>query len=97
MLFRLASQRRAGLFHVTNQGAATWYELAQHVLAAGGFDPARIKPVSTRDLRPERPAPRPANTVLDNAVLRMVGLPLLSQWQDAVTELVRQLQSDPTI
>ena len=97
MLFRLASERRAGLFHVTNQGAATWYEVAQHVLAVGGFDPARVKPVSTRDLRPQRPAPRPANAVLDNAVLRMVGLPLLSQWQDAVTELVRQLQSDSTI
>ena len=97
MLLRLASERRAGLFHVTNQGAATWFEVAQHVLAAGGFDPARVKPVSTLDLRPQRPAPRPANAVLDNAVLRMVGLPLLSQWQDAVTELVRQLQSDSTI
>jgi dTDP-4-dehydrorhamnose reductase len=94
MLFRLASERRTGLFHVTNQGAATWYELVRHVLAVGGHDPARVRPITTADLRPPRPAPRPVNAVLDNAVLRLVGVPLLSQWQDAVARLVRRLQND---
>lgn len=95
VLLRLASDRRVGLFHVTNQGSATWYELARHVLTVAGHDPARLRPVSTADLRPQRLAVRPVEAVLDNAALRFAGLPLLSQWQDAVTALVRRLQ-DPS-
>ena len=55
-----------GLFHVTNQGAVTWFEFAQAVLAAAGDDPSRVEPITTADLEPPRPAPRPANSVLDN-------------------------------
>jgi dTDP-4-dehydrorhamnose reductase len=97
MLLRLASERRTGLFHVTNQGSASWYDLARHVLAVGGHDPGRVSAIPTAELRPQRPAPRPRNAVLDNAVLRLAGLPLLSPWQDAVADLVRRLQSGPTI
>lgn len=97
MLLRVASERRAGLFHVTNQGSATWYDVARYVLVVAGHDPARVRAIAAAELRPERPAPRPANAVLDNAVLRLVGLPLLSPWQDAVADLVRRLQSGPTI
>ncbi len=95
-LLRLASERRTGLFHVTNQGSATWYDVARQVLVAAGYDPARVRAITTADLGTPRPAPRPRNAVLDNAVLRLVGLPLLSPWQDAVADLVRRLQSGPT-
>ncbi len=97
IVLRLASERRSGLFHVTNQGSATWYDVARHVLAAGGYDPGRVSAIATTELRPLRPAPRPANAVLDNAVLRLVGIPLLSPWQDAVADLVRRLQRGSTI
>ena len=39
MLRRLAVDRRPGLYHVTNQGAVTWFEFAQAVLAAAGQRP----------------------------------------------------------
>ena len=57
-------------FHVTNQGAVSWFEFAQAVLAAAGLDPSGSKPITTAELDPPRPAPRPANSVLDNAALR---------------------------
>ncbi len=96
-VLRLASQRRVGLFHVTNQGSATWCDVARHVLAVGGYDPDRVVASATADLVPEHAARRPCNSVLDNAALRLAGLPLLSPWQDAVADLVRRLQSGPTI
>ena len=33
---RLAAERRAGVFHATNQGAVSWYEFVRDVVAAAG-------------------------------------------------------------
>jgi dTDP-4-dehydrorhamnose reductase len=90
---RLIVERRPGVFHVTNQGAVSWYEFARCVLDAAGLDPGRVRPIATADLDPPRPAPRPANSVLDNAALRLTGLPLLPHFREPLDRLVRQLQS----
>lgn len=88
----LVVARLPGIFHVTNQGATTWYGLARAVLGAAGLDPEQVRPITTAELDPPRPAPRPVNSVLDNAALRLMGLDLLPPWQDAVGLLVRELQ-----
>lgn len=79
---RLAIDRRPGIFHVTNQGHTTWFELARRAVEAAGLDPTKIRPISTSDYG--APAPRPAFSVLDNAVLRAEGLPLLPSWEDGL-------------
>ena len=91
MLRRLALERRGGVHHVTNQEAVTWFEFAQAVAAAAGRDPGIVRPISTAELDPPRPAPRPANSVLDNAVLRTAGIPLLRDFHEPLTELVASL------
>jgi dTDP-4-dehydrorhamnose reductase len=70
----------------------SWYEFAGAVLAAAGEDPARVKPIATAELQPPRPAPRPANSVLDNAALRAAGLPLLADFHEPLERLVRTLR-----
>lgn len=91
----LALDRRPGIFHVTNQGETTWYGFARAVVAAAGFDPDRVEPIATGDLDPPRPAPRPANSRLDNAALRLSGLPMLPDWNDALVRLVGVLPDQP--
>jgi dTDP-4-dehydrorhamnose reductase len=91
---QLVVERRPGLFHVTNQGAVSWFEFAREVLRLAGQDPERVKPISTADLDPPRPAPRPANSVLDNAVLRLSGLPLLADFREPLERLVKRLLAD---
>jgi dTDP-4-dehydrorhamnose reductase len=93
MLRRLAVDRRPGVHHMTNQGAVSWYEFAQAVVAAAGGDPGVVSPIPTAALEPPRPAPRPANSVLDNAVLRLSGLPLLPDFHEPLERLVRSLTS----
>lgn len=88
---RIALDRLSGVVHATNQGACTWYELARAVVAAMGRDPEMVRPIATSELDPPRPAPRPANSVLDNAVLRLAGYPMLRDHADAVVETVRRL------
>jgi len=92
---RLVAERYTGTFHVTNQGATTWFDFARDVLRAAGSDPGRVLPIATHELEPARPAPRPANSVLDNAALRLEGLPLLPDHHESLARLVHEL-ADPT-
>ncbi|HZM55997.1 MAG TPA: dTDP-4-dehydrorhamnose reductase [Acidimicrobiales bacterium] len=88
---RLALDRRPGTFHVTNQGETTWCGFAKATLAAAGLDPRLVVPIATSELDPPRPAPRPANSRLDNAVLRLSGLPTLPPWTESLGRLVTAL------
>lgn len=88
---RLVAARLPGRFHVTNQGVVSWYELVRDILAAAGHDPDRVRPISTAELVPARPAPRPANSALDNAALRLTGLPLLPHYRDSLDRLVKEI------
>lgn len=62
----LALERYRGIVHCTNRGVVSWFEFARAVFAAAGQDPERVHPIATADLKPARPAPRPANSVLSN-------------------------------
>ena len=88
---RLVSARLPGLFHITNQEQTTWYELARATFAATGQDPERVLPITTAQLDPPRAAPRPAYSVLDNAALRLSGLPLLDDHRESLPRLVSEL------
>jgi len=88
---RLVSARLPGLFHVTNQGATTWWGLAREVFELAGADVGRVRPITTAELRPPRPALRPVNSVLDNAALRLSGMPLLPHHAEPLGQLVKVL------
>jgi dTDP-4-dehydrorhamnose reductase len=91
MLLHLGLSRRSGLFHITNQGATTWFEFACDVVTAAGLDRAMVQPITTADLDPPRPAPRPANSVLDNAALRLGGIALLPDHHQPLEQTVKAL------
>lgn len=91
MIRRLAVGRLPGVFHVTNSGTASWFELAQATFVAAGLDPQRVIPIATAEY--PTPARRPAYSVLDNAALRLQGLPLLRDWHEPLERLVKELTS----
>ena len=91
MLRRLAIDRRSGIHHVTNQGAVSWFEFAQAVVIAMGKSGDMVHPISTADLHPPRAATRPANSVLDNCVVRSAGLPMLGDFRAPLAALISRL------
>jgi dTDP-4-dehydrorhamnose reductase len=88
---RLAVHRLPGTYHVTNQGNTTWYGFVRDILELAGHDRGKVRPIATADLDPPRPAPRPANSVLDNAALRLGGLPLLPHYRESLERLLLEL------
>jgi dTDP-4-dehydrorhamnose reductase len=87
----LVEHAPAGLYHVTNAGACSWYELAQAIrarLASGG----RVLPCSTAEF--PRPARRPANSRLEMARWRAAGLPEPRAWTAALDDYLPHLAAE---
>jgi dTDP-4-dehydrorhamnose reductase len=93
MIVRLVAARLPGVFHVTNAGPTTWFDLARSVFSLAGAAADRVLPIATAELDPPRPAPRPANSVLDNAALRLSGIPLLADHNEPLQRLVKELMT----
>jgi dTDP-4-dehydrorhamnose reductase len=91
VLARLVSGRHRGIFHATNRGDCTWYDLARETAAACGTDPARILPCTSAQY--PRPAARPACSILRSRRLEEAGCPPRPAWQDAVGRYVARLAS----
>jgi dTDP-4-dehydrorhamnose reductase len=87
----IVGHRLPGVFHVTNQGPTTWWGLARATFALAGADQERVIPISTAELVPARPARRPVNAVLDNAALRLGGLPLLPDHRASLEQFVKEI------
>jgi dTDP-4-dehydrorhamnose reductase len=56
-----------------------------------GKDPGMVHPITTAELQPPRPAPRPANSVLDNKALRDAGYAPTRDFREPLAELLRLL------
>lgn len=81
----------AGIYHATNSGNTTWYDLAREIFTLLGLDPERVRPTTTEAY--PLPAARPAWSVLGHARWSAAGLPPMRDWRAALhaawPELIR--------
>ncbi|GGU01276.1 dTDP-4-dehydrorhamnose reductase [Streptomyces coeruleorubidus] len=81
-----------GVFHATDSGEATWYELAREVFSLIGADPDRVRPTSSAAF--PRPAPRPAYSALAHRRWQEIGLPLPRDWRSALHEALPRIRKE---
>jgi dTDP-4-dehydrorhamnose reductase len=74
-----------GTMHLSCEGETSWFGFARAIFEHHGFKRV-LEPCTTADF--PRPAPRPANSRLDKRVLRLLGLPPMPTWQDALAEFL---------
>lgn len=84
-LVACATASQAGLFHAAGEGSCTWFELARQALAIAGSS-CVIEPTTTENF--PRPAPRPANSVLDTE--RGEQAVRLGPWQDGLVAYLQE-------
>jgi len=89
---QLSLLRQPGIFHVTNQRSVSWFEFVREIIAAAGHDPSIVRPITTAELQPPRPATRPKNSVLDGSSLLDVGIPPLRDFSLPLAELVATMR-----
>jgi dTDP-4-dehydrorhamnose reductase len=79
------SELPKGLWHVAADGDCTWADFAEAIFAAAGLD-TRVRRISTAEL--ERPAPRPAYSVLRS---ERAGAPRLPHWREGLRACLAEI------
>jgi dTDP-4-dehydrorhamnose reductase len=86
-ILTLMETDRFGLYHSTNEGWCSWFDFAKAIVKAYGI-PAEIQPCTTAEF--PRPAPRPANSVLENERLKKIGLNIMPRWENGLKEYLEE-------
>jgi len=87
----LVSGGHRGIFHGTNNGPCTWFDLARETARQVGCDPDRITPCPSSEY--PTPAVRPACSVLRSSRLEEAGCPERPTWQSAVARYIELLEN----
>lgn len=79
--------RHYGIYHVSNSGSVSWYEYAKEILTLAGSD-VKVEPISSKELN--RPAKRPAMSVLDNTKFQEYTGYKMRGWAEALREYLKK-------
>jgi len=90
-LAELVRRREYGVYHLTGAGSCSWYEFARKIVELSGLQGVRVTPVSSMEYT--RPAPRQANSVLENHRASSSGLGLLPPWQQGLENYLAETQA----
>lgn len=85
------SRGASGILHLANQGPTTWYGLTRDIATIAGLDVEGVSPCSTDEF--PRPAPRPANSVLDSERIEDLGIGPMPPYWPGLEAAVHSLQA----
>jgi dTDP-4-dehydrorhamnose reductase len=80
----IESSAPGGVYHGTNSDSASWFAFARELFTRAGLDPDRVKQTTSDAF--ERPAPRPAYSVLGHTAWTRAGIDTPRPWRDALDD-----------
>ncbi len=89
-----------GVYHASNSGACTWYEFTQEIFSQAkqvldATIVAKLEPCTTADF--PRPAPRPANSVMEHLSIRTNGFQDIRHWREGLMAFLEKFKSSSQI
>ena len=78
-----------GIYHGTCEGQCSWYDFAKKIFEIKNID-IKVNPVTSDEFK--RPAPRPAYSVLNNFMFKLVGLNSFRNWEESLKEYLDKEQ-----
>ena len=79
----LMNTEHYGVYHGTCEGQCSWYDFAKKIFEIKNID-IKVNPVTSEEFK--RPAPRPAYSVLDNFMFKLVGLNSFRNCEESLKE-----------
>lgn len=77
-----------GIYHFTDEGAASWYDFAKAIFRIAGKD-VKVTPIRTEDY--PTPASRPSYSILDRTRIKATYGIEIPHWEEALADCLRQL------
>lgn len=77
-----------GIYHFTDEGAASWYDFAKAIFRIAGKD-VKVTPIPTEDY--PTPASRPSYSILDRTRIKATYGIEIPHWEEALADCLRQL------
>lgn len=96
-LTELMVTEKYGVYHASNSDSCTWYEFTQEIFRQAvdilGVDiQAVLEPCATSEF--PRPAPRPANSVMEHLSIRTNGFTDIRSWKEGLTAFLQEYKID---
>ncbi|MCU9809881.1 dTDP-4-dehydrorhamnose reductase [Paraclostridium sp. AKS46] len=85
-IINLINTEYYGTYHATCEGQCSWYEFAKKIFEIKNID-ITVNPVTSEQFK--RPAPRPAYSVLDNFMFKLVNLNTFRSWEESLEEYLK--------
>lgn len=82
-IIKLINTESYGIYHGTCEGSCSWNQFAKKIFEIKGIN-IKVSEMTTEELN--RPAERPKYSVLDNFMLKLVGINEFRSWEEALTD-----------
>lgn len=86
-IINLVGTEYYGTYHGTCEGQCSWYDFAKKIFEIKNIE-IKVNPVTSEEFK--RPAPRPAYSVLDNFMLKLVNLNTFRSWEESLEEYLEK-------
>lgn len=78
----------SGIYHFTNEGAASWYDFAKAIFRIAGKN-VKVTPIPTEDY--PTPASRPFYSILDKSRIKATYGVEIPHWEESLQDCIKQI------
>ena len=86
------NQPQPGIYHYSNNGSCTWFELAQSIYKRVGADPTLVSPIPSSSLHLK--AKRPKFSLLSKDKWKSAGLSEIPEWQSSLEAVLPEILTE---
>lgn len=84
-----APQWMPGIYHFTDEGAASWYDFTKAIHRLSGITGCCVKPITTADY--PTPATRPSYSILDKSKIKKTFGITIPHWEESLATVIARL------
>lgn len=88
VIIRIMETENYGIYHATCEGQCSWYDFAKKIFELKKID-IKVNPIKSSDFKSK--VQRPQYSVLDNFMLKLIGLNSFRAWEESIGEYIKYM------
>ncbi|MCI9976929.1 dTDP-4-dehydrorhamnose reductase [Clostridioides difficile] len=86
VIINIMETEHYGVYHATCKGECSWYDFAKKIFELKNID-IKVNQIKSKDFKCK--AQRPTYSVLDNFMLKLIGLNSFRKWEESIEEYLK--------